>query len=215
VIFAKMSLLIDPEPRDPASNMAADEALTRIIDQPILRVYRWSVPAVSFGYFGVYAEVVSRWPHREPVRRWTGGGEVPHGDDFTYAIAVPRSDPSAQLSARESYHLFHAALARCIPEARLATADATQNPACFARPVTSDLVVDGRKIAGAAQRRGRFGLLHQGSVQGITLREDLAERFAASLASEITEMHYTRAIHDEIARLVATRYGTDQWLKRR
>ena len=215
MIFPKLSLLIHPEPRDAASNMAADEALTRIVDAPVLRVYRWSVPAVSFGYFGVYADVVARWPHREPVRRWTGGGEVPHGDDFTYAIAVPRGDPFAQHSVRESYHLIHAALARCIPEARLATADATQNPACFARPVTSDLVVDGRKIAGAAQRRGRFGLLHQGSVQGITLREDLAERFAASLASEITEMHYTPAIQDEITRLVATRYGTEQWLKRR
>src|SRR2546423_1117404 len=36
---------------------------------------------------------------------------------------------------------------------------------CFANPVRADVLLDGRKIAGAAQRRTTRGLLHQGSIQ--------------------------------------------------
>jgi len=41
---------------------------------------------------------------------------------------------------------------------------------CFANPVPADVMMDGRKIAGAAQRRARRGLLQQGSIQGITMK---------------------------------------------
>jgi lipoate-protein ligase A len=105
VLFHKLHFLIDPEPRNPAWNMAADEALATTGSLPMLRVYRWKVPAVSFGYFGVYKEVTTRWPGREPVRRWTGGGEVPHGEDFTYALAASRNDSLAQRSVGESYRM--------------------------------------------------------------------------------------------------------------
>jgi lipoate-protein ligase A len=195
--------------------MAADEALTMAGDLPILRAYQWRVPAVSFGYFGEYAKVISRWPGREPVRRWTGGGEVPHGEDFTYAISVPRSDSFVQHSVGESYRMIHEALAHCIPGAQLATSDAAQNPACFARPVSADVLVDNRKVAGAAQRRGRFGLLHQGSVQGVSLLNDFERNFAALLAHEVIPFQYSPTLLEKIERLADTRYGTEEWLKRR
>ena len=215
MVFPALSLLIDPEPRGAAWNMAADEVLAQRTSVPILRAYRWKTPSVSFGYFGVFHEITARWPDREPVRRWTGGGEVPHGDDFTYSLAIPRSEAFAQLSVRESYEAIHQALVPCLPGAYLASSDAAQNPSCFARPVVADVLVDACKVAGAAQRRGRFGLLHQGSVQGTALPHGLARQFASSLASVVTEVSYDAALLDEIDHLSATRYGTEQWLKRR
>jgi lipoate-protein ligase A len=79
----------------------------------------------------------------------------------------------------------------------------------------ADVLVAGRKVAGAAQRRGRFGLLHQGSVQGITLPSDIAQHFTALLAAEAIPLEYSSALIEQIDRLVATRYGTENWLKRR
>ena len=58
---------------------------------------------------------------------------------------------------------------------------------CFANPVRADVMIDGRKIAGAAQRRTRRGLLQQGSIQGFAMNIDLAERFAQALSANCSE----------------------------
>ncbi len=59
---------------------------------------------------------------------------------------------------------------------------------CFANPVRADVMIDGRKIAGAAQRRTRRGLLQQGSIQGITMNIDLAEKFAQALSANCSRV---------------------------
>ncbi len=97
--------------------MAMDEVLLRAAGQPLLRVYGWSAPAVSFGYFGRFAEVRRLWPARELVRRWTGGGIVPHGEDFTYTLVVPRGEPFAGRPAGETYRLIHEAVAAAMGDA--------------------------------------------------------------------------------------------------
>src|SRR5688572_2548223 len=79
VIFSALTLLLDGIPHTGPVNMAMDEVLARTTSIPLLRVYRWSDNSVSFGYFGEYRAVAEHWPGRPLVRRWTGGGEVPHG----------------------------------------------------------------------------------------------------------------------------------------
>jgi lipoate-protein ligase A len=96
-LFDHLCEVHDPEPHAAALNMAIDEALLRTAREPLLRIYRWARPAVSFGYFGKWADVHRAWPEREAVRRWTGGGIVPHGDDLTYSLIVPREHPFASL----------------------------------------------------------------------------------------------------------------------
>jgi lipoyl(octanoyl) transferase len=196
-------------------NMAIDEMLVRDATVPMLRVYRWIDDAVSFGYFGEYEEVAKRWPGRPLVRRWTGGGEVPHGADFTYTLCVPRSDAFSRVAVRESYQRIHDVLARAIPGASLADTDSAANAACFARPVVADVLKNGAKIAGAAQRRGTFGLLHQGSVQGINWPENLAEQFAAALARTWTPAALPAGIFEQASALAREKYGTEVWLRRR
>ena len=57
--------------------------------------------------------------------------------------------------------------------------------ACFANPVASDVMENGRKIAGAAQRKTRGGLLHQGSIQRENLNEKFRSIFGKFLAKSL------------------------------
>jgi lipoate-protein ligase A len=166
-------LLLNSGPGPAAWNMALDEALLEAmprLGRPVLRFYGWTEPAASFGYFQKYAEVERSTRLRPLVRRPTAGGIVPHDADWTYSLAFPTSHEWYSLRATDSYRRVHewiqAAFARLAVSAELA---AFRRPAvpghCFAGHEKFDLLWGGKKIAGAAQRRTRHGLLIQGSVQ--------------------------------------------------
>jgi lipoate-protein ligase A len=153
--------------------MALDEALLEAMPRlghAILRFYSWTQPAASFGYFQKYSEVERLTPLRPLVRRPTGGGIVPHDADWTYSLTFPPGHEWYSLPATESYRRVHAwlqaAFARLhIPTELAPSARKLAAGQCFAGYVQFDLLSQGRKIAGAAQRRRRDGLLIQGSVQ--------------------------------------------------
>lgn len=215
----RLSLLDDPTPRPAAINMALDEALLLAAEGPVLRLYRWSEPAVSFGYFGSLAETRALFPGRPLVRRWTGGGIVDHAADWTYSLILPASAPAARLTTAESYRLIHGALAAALQDAGL-PARLAEEPAsraggpCFQRPVVSDVMLDGQKIAGAAQRRTRHGLLHEGSVQGIVLPREFGTQLAARLSDKRQPAALSDAILSRAEALTAEKYGTPAWLHR-
>lgn len=160
-------------PADPAFNMALDEALLLAgprLDGPVLRFYSWSQPAATFGYFQKYAAMTQLTPLRPLIRRPTGGGLVEHDFDWTYSLVFPPHHPWHQLPATASYQRLHEwqqqAFARLNLVGSLATQPQTGPPSsCFSRPEQHDLLIDGKKIAGAAQRRTRSGFLIQGSVR--------------------------------------------------
>src|SRR5439155_27159047 len=87
--------------------------------------------------------------------------------------------------------------------------------ACFVNPVVSDVIQNGRKIAGAAQRKTRGSLLHQGSIQ----RENLDERFRNAFARLLGNRIIAGSIGTDVLRaaeeLAATKYATVDWLQRR
>lgn len=211
MIFERLEFIDDPQPRAAALNMAIDEALLEAIGEwPILRVYRWARPAVSFGCFGDFAGVRRAFPTREWVRRWTGGGVVEHGADVTYSVVVPRPLALAMSRPAESYRLVHEAIRGVLDRAEMAAADEPKvSPACFENPVRHDLLRDGRKLAGAAQRRTRQGLLHQGSIQAAVDAGSLAAAMAPAIGRRLlSPAELVRA-----QALVATRYGTVPWLE--
>jgi lipoyl(octanoyl) transferase len=156
-----------------AWNMAVDEALLEAVGgwgRPVLRFYGWTEPAASFGYSQRYIDVLAMTPLRPVIRRPTGGGIVPHNADWTYALVIPPDHEWYQLRARESYYRVHAWVADAFRvlglEVVLAPESRTDAPGqCFAGAEEADLLWRGRKIAGAAQRRNKLGLLIQGSIQ--------------------------------------------------
>ena len=83
------------------------------------------------------------------------------------------------------------------------------------KPVRADVMLNGRKIAGAAQRRTRAGLLHQGSIQGFDLGNGLADRFAKGLSSSCNVRNLSAAVHDRAQKFATQKYGTQSWLRRR
>jgi lipoate-protein ligase A len=166
-------LLIESGRCEAAFNMAVDEALLQAmprLNRPVLRFYGWTERAASFGYFQHFADVERIVELRPLIRRPTGGGIVPHDGDWTYSLAFPTSNEWYALSARESYRRVHEwirmAFARLTFTTELATScRKAQAGQCFAGYEQFDVLWRGQKIAGAAQRRTRDGLLIQGSVQ--------------------------------------------------
>lgn len=156
-----------------AWNMGLDEALLEAVarwGQPVLRFYGWTEPAATFGYFQKYADVERLTPLRPLIRRPTGGGLVSHTADWTYCLAVPPGHGWYALRATESYARLHnwlrLAFAAMGAVTSLAPGPRKEAPGqCFVGAEQSDLLWQDRKIAGAAQRRNRQGLLVQGSVQ--------------------------------------------------
>jgi lipoate-protein ligase A len=210
----------DCEPRSAALNMAVDEALLSESSVPILRFYRWRRPSLSFGYFGVYADVASQSTEREIVRRWTGGGIVPHGEDLTYSVIIPRTNSFFARSSPEIYAVVHDAIRRAL-DANQIRASLMDRPAprisddCFANAVRADLMSDGRKIAGAAHRRARTGLLHQGSIQQRDLPDRFRRDFALTLCDRYDEKILSTELIERAIAIAAAKYGSVEWLQRR
>jgi len=156
-----------------AFNMALDEALLEAVSrpgQPVLRFYGWTQPAATFGYFQKISEVESATLLRPLIRRPTGGGLVPHDADWTYSLVFPPGHEWHALAAVESYRRVHAWIQSALAGLKVETelAPCCQKPApgqCFIGHEKFDLLWRGKKIAGAAQRRNKFGLLIQGSIQ--------------------------------------------------
>jgi lipoate-protein ligase A len=229
-LFADLTIYHDESPHSAAMNMAIDEALLETAVVPSIRFYRWRSPALSFGYFGKFSDVAVYAAERDLVRRWTGGGIVFHGDDLTYSIVIPASDPVFDESSIAIYEKIHRALCGALvktgqravvavdPAGFSAETRAAVNASgynCFANPVRADVIMDGRKIAGAAQRRNRRGLLQQGSIQGFAMNTDLAQRFAQALSANCSEFEITKAILKQAQKVAQQKYGTESWLHKR
>ena len=200
-----------------AWNMALDEALMLCVaklGRPVLRFYGWTEPAATFGYFQKFADIAAWTPLRPLIRRSTGGGLVPHDADWTYSVIIPPAHAWYQMRAVESYLHLHrwvsAALRAANVPAELALAAHKEIPGqCFAGAEQYDVLVGGRKIAGAAQRRTRDGLLIQGSIQNLPAEADreLWQEQMRANATIWTELELSEEIETAAAELAATKYS--------
>jgi lipoate-protein ligase A len=198
-----------------AWNMGVDEALMAsavCTGRPAVRFYQWRGPWLSLGFSQSVGaerlEVCERagvgW-----VRRVSGGRAVLHGGDLSYALAARESQLPAGL--RASYELVAWALLealRAIGIRAIASPAASGPPRvpigqgsgnnsggalpprpgafdCFARAAGREICVDGKKLAGSAQRRAGGGVLQHGSIR---LHPDTA---AARRASSLTGIRAT------------------------
>jgi lipoate-protein ligase A len=185
-----------------AFNMALDEALLENasrLGKPVLRFYGWTEPAATFGYFQKFSEVAATTQLRPLIRRPTGGGIVPHDADWTYSAVFPAGHEWHSLKAEESYRRIHDWLRRAFAELKIETELApcckkSLPGQCFAGHEKSDLLWHGKKIAGAAQRRNKLGLLIQGSVQPPPVKLARAD-FEAAM-QHVAEKHFAVRVAD-------------------
>lgn len=189
--------------------MATDEALLRCFDPaaslPILRLYGWNPPALSLGRFQDAATVLDlpRCANEgvAVVRRITGGGVIYHADELTYAIVcAPHHIPPAA-SIKDSFRVLTGFLLdfyrHCGIEAGYAcdaapagTLLGERTHFCFAGRETFDILANGHKIGGNAQRRTKGIIFQHGSIPlvnraatGVSYLRDKAPEQAADTVS--------------------------------
>jgi lipoate-protein ligase A len=218
MIFDDLVWIDDLCPRSAALNMAIDEALLRQTLTPaIFRTYRWESRSVSFGYFSKWASIREQYPDHVSVRRWTGGGAVEHGDDFTYSLVLLH--PEKSFRAHALYQALHLSIVETFRERGTAAAlskgiDDGRSVNCFDRPVRYDVTFRDIKIAGAAIRRLRDRLLLQGSIQRIDLWPDLGARLAKKLSDVVRTQPILPETIEAAVRIANEKYGTDGWTRR-
>ncbi len=218
---------LDSGIQSPEVNMAVDEALleaSAALGSPILRTYGWTLPAATFGYFQHHAEIEALTPLRPLIRRPTGGGLVPHDADWTYSVVVPPCHDRYRVSAETSYRLQHEWLQSGFTAVGVATelapcCDSRGPGQCFIGAEKHDLLHRGFKIAGAAQRRNRLGLLIQGSVQpkGLEVSRSSWELALREVRPEVTwrPLVVPPALETRIRDLVREKYGSESHNRRR
>lgn len=184
-------------------------------------------------------------------RRPTGGGIVDHRHDWTYTLVVPRGHALYDERAAQSYRLVHEGLAAALtalgqPAAVKMECDTigscgndlgrdksrastlpqeTPIPGvCFQRAELYDVVntATGAKIAGAAQKRNKHGLLFQGSIEksavGPVDWEDFSARLVAALALTLRvgaqATPWPDLNEDEVEGLIE-QYSAPEWVEYR
>jgi lipoyl(octanoyl) transferase len=204
-------------PAAPASyNMALDEALLHNAvkrGRPLLRVYSWEKPSVTFGYFQKFpAHLAGGY---EVARRPTGGGVVYHVDDTTYTVIVPLGHTLYAKKTADAYCALHKAVAAAFesqPKLHEATLQSPQGQyECFQKPVHGDVVAEGRKLAGGAQRRTKSGMLHQGSIAAKIPADQLKRGFEETLRIKFDAYTLTDAERTAAEKLVREKYAMDAW----
>ena len=178
---------------DGVRNMAIDARLLDEVDgsespRTVVRFYTWRNPTISLGRNQQIAKAVDedycRASGIDVVHRPTGGRAVLHDDELTYAVV---SNDTARFGDTIYGNYKRVSEALCLgynrlgvpavlaPDTRKALPLADDaDPPCFLSTSRYELMVDGRKIAGSAQRRVRRSFLQHGSMPITCNREALA-----------------------------------------
>lgn len=161
-------------------NMAYDQKLLHelaVAEKPTVHFYRWAAPSVTHGYFLKPEHHLSSEGMcvLQVARRPTGGGFVFHVGDFAFSLLLPATSSLFSLNTLANYAFVNRLVARVIhcfsggvsfPELLACSKcpDQAAEPFCMANPVAYDLILNGKKIGGGAQRKTRYGFLHQGTI---------------------------------------------------
>ncbi|MBS0653380.1 MAG: hypothetical protein JSR39_07635 [Verrucomicrobia bacterium] len=183
--------ILDTGIRSAAENMQIDaELLEGAWDKtrPILHLYDWEGDCATYGYFvdpGKYLNLDGvKKRNLNLARRPTGGGIVFHVWDMAFSVVVPSCRPEFSLNTLDNYGFVNRAVLGAVKEFIREHSDLTLIPEdfaamdlqcqhfCMAKPTKYDLVLEGKKIAGAAQRKTKGGFLHQGTISLVMPPED-------------------------------------------
>ena len=201
-------------------NMATDRWLLETAERlsgPAFRRYGWDIPQFTFGY-GQKAAWVEKETGRtlsQLTRRPTGGGIVAHGTDLTYCVILPRGSLGEQMAPMEFYGLLHQRWGEALAEHDISSSlmpcpqqSRSRIPGdCFKEPVGRDLM-DGEgvtKLAGAAMKRSRKGVLIQGTLELAKwpdldhgeLEENFLQRMARDLEESICAVEWSEEMTTE------------------
>ena len=183
---------------DAPTNMARDaelleRAASRDLRETVLRLFTFSPPGITLGRaqdpaheldLAALAAAGIRWAVRP-----TGGRAIWHEEEWTFSLVTRLGEGEWAGSSDAAYERTGRLLAQALQSlgvpAELAPGSARgpgapreragAAPPCFASTARHELVLEGRKLAGIAQRFSHGALLQQGSLLLGDAHERLAE----------------------------------------
>ncbi len=189
--------------------MAQDRALLEAFDEdeiPMFRLYSWE-DSVTIGASQTFEACIALDPTLETyfnhhAKRMTGGGILYHGHDLSYSLILPLAMMRG-LSVKESYEKITGFLLDFYQELGLDAHWAKDDPSitlesdpfCQVGFEPYDIIIQGYKIGGNAQKRTKKAIFQHGSVPlqrneyGVSL-EDLGVVLSEEEAREKLEIAF-------------------------
>jgi len=221
-----------------AINMATDFWLFQQKDliDPVFRHYGWIKNEITFGYGQNWNWVKKQNQVKglQITRRPTGGGIVQHGRDWTYTLILPHKHASSRVPALDFYEAIHLSIGNALLAQKFPT---TLMPCpvqkekqkgipgdCFLEPVGKDLMnkSGSKKIAGAAMKRTKKGILIQGTID-ISMFSNLdLDRFYKFFVKEIENLLFEKTQierwpveFDHEHKFYVKQFASSTWLENR
>jgi len=166
-------------------NMAIDEAVFLSCQQgkslPTIRLYGWTPPAVSLGYFQKADNAINFEACKrrgvDVVKRLSGGRAVLHDKELTYSLICPEGTPPFGKTILETYKTISMCLISALKNLNLDVKWVTSKEkhssfkhlsdktvSCFSSPSWYEITVEGKKICGSAQKRGGGIWMQHGAI---------------------------------------------------
>jgi lipoate-protein ligase A len=176
--------LCDSGKKSASCHMQMDELLLKNLQQsqePILHFYEWEQDSATYGYFIKPENFLKldkvKEKNLELAKRPTGGGIVFHLRDLAFSVLLPSSHPGFSLNTLNNYAYINEILKEAIMKFRGERADHLSllpkefeelvpeaSFFCMAKPTKYDVILNGLKVGGGAERLTKYGLLHQGTI---------------------------------------------------
>lgn len=166
---------------DGATNMATDRAIAEYacrVGRPTMRLYQWSPSCISIGYHqktDILAPRQCRVAGIDVVRRPTGGRAVFHAEEWTYSVVIPiRRGGTDRLES--VYQMIGKGLVQGLNRLGIPAAMEKRRlnlhshyrselgESCFSAAAKYEVVAQGKKLVGSAQRKYSDCILQHGSI---------------------------------------------------
>jgi lipoate-protein ligase A len=187
-------------------NMAIDEALLKSFkneDFPIFRLYTWDKDSLTIGISQEIDSYDFLDNKKEKIaKRITGGGVLFHGHDLSYSLIIP-SNLLSSFNIKKSYEFICTFILNFYKKLDLNVCYAkddkniilSKSEYCQVGFEAYDILVNGQKIGGNAQRRTKKAIFQHGSIPIISTKSNtIDEKIGLSLEDINVKIEFHEAI---------------------
>jgi lipoate-protein ligase A len=173
-------IIIKDDPKSAYFNMCADKYLFLICQKYpfiFLRFYQWITPSISLGISEDPQKTLNfnaiKKNNIEWVKRPTGGRAVLHCNDLTYSCVFSADLSFMGKTLMETYNIISNSIILGLKyfkidaqkhESPLINISKKSKFPCFLAPNRHEIMVNGKKLIGSAQKRSTSAVLQHGSI---------------------------------------------------